>query len=136
MPWVALLLAAQFVEVGLPAGLTHRHENGASPQKLMMETFGSGVAAFDFDLDGRVDLFFVNGADLARGKTSPGHKLYRNTGGGKFEDVTPRAGVRGNGGFGTGVAAGGALNMSAYARIFSFGRYATSMPSTCGRPRT
>jgi hypothetical protein len=106
MPWVALLLAAQFVEVGLPAGLTHRHENGASPQKLMMETFGSGVAAFDFDLDGRVDLFFVNGADLARGKTSPGHKLYRNTGGGKFEDVTPRAGVRGNGGFGTGVAVG------------------------------
>ncbi len=106
MPWLALLLAAQFVEVGVQAGLTHRHENGASPQKLMMETFGSGVAAFDFDLDGRVDLFFVNGADLARGKASPGHRLYRNVGGGKFEDVTARAGLRGNGGFGTGVAVG------------------------------
>ena len=36
MSWLPLLLAAQFVEVGVPAGLTHQHENGASPQKLMM----------------------------------------------------------------------------------------------------
>ncbi len=97
-----LLLAAQFVEVGLEAGLTHKHQNGASPRKLMMETFGSGVAAADLDGDGRVDLFFVNGADIARGKPSPGHKLYRNLGGLKFESTT----IRGNGGFGSGVAVG------------------------------
>jgi hypothetical protein len=102
----ALLLAARFVEVGLQAGLTHRHENGASPEKLMMETFGSGVAAFDFDGDGLVDLFFVNGADLARGKPGSGNRLYRNVGGMKFIDVTAHAGVKGNGGFGTGVAVG------------------------------
>jgi hypothetical protein len=106
MPWLALLLAARFVEVGVESGLTHRHENGASPQKLLMETFGSGVAAFDYDGDGRVDLFFVNGADLARGKTSPGHRLYRNAGSMKFIDVTAKAGVRGSGMFGTGVAVG------------------------------
>jgi hypothetical protein len=106
MPWPALLLAIQFVEVGTQAGLTHRHENGASTEKLMMETFGSGVAAFDFDGDGLVDLFFVNGADLARGKPGPGHRLYRNMGGMKFVDVTARAGVKGNGGFGAGVAVG------------------------------
>lgn len=102
----ALLLAVQFVEVGAQSGLTHRHENGASPEKLVMETNGSGVAAFDYDGDGFVDLFFVNGADLARGKAGPGHRLYRNMGNLKFVDVTAEAGVRGNRLFGTGVAAG------------------------------
>ena len=106
MPWLALLLAARFVEVGVEAGITHKHENGASPEKLVMETFGSGVAAFDFDGDGWVDLFFANGADLARAKASPGHRLYRNTGGMKLIDVTAKAGVSGNGLFGTGVAVG------------------------------
>jgi hypothetical protein len=103
---LALLFAAHFIEVSAQAGLNHTHENGASPGKLMMETFGSGVAAFDYDGDGLVDLFFVNGADLARGKTSPGHRLYRNIGGLKFADVTAQTGTKGNGAFGTGVAIG------------------------------
>lgn len=106
MRWLALLLAAQFVEVGRESGLTLRHENGASPEKHLMETFGSGVATFDSDGDGWVDLFFVNGADLARGKAGSGHRLYRNSGGLRFSDVTDKAGVRGNGSFGTGVAVG------------------------------
>jgi enediyne biosynthesis protein E4 len=106
MPWVALLLAAHFVEVGVQSGLTHRHENGASAEKLLIETFGSGVAAFDFDGDGWVDLFFVNGADLAQGKPGSGHRLYRNLGGMKFADVTARSGVKGAGDFGTGAAVG------------------------------
>ena len=99
MPWIVLLLAGQFVEVGVRAGLTHRHRNGASLEKLMMETFGSGVAAFDFDGDGLVDLFLVNGA-------GSDHRLYRNLGGMKFADVTAQSGVKGNGSFGTGVAVG------------------------------
>ncbi|MBL8215819.1 MAG: CRTAC1 family protein [Bryobacterales bacterium] len=103
---LALLLAASFVEIGKEAGIAHKHENGASPRKLMMETFGSGVAAFDYDGDGKVDLFFVNGANLAQGKPSPGHRLYRNLGQFRFDDVTAKAGVSGKGRFGTGVAVG------------------------------
>ncbi len=106
MPLPALLLAVHFVEVGMQSGLTHKHENGASAEKLVMETFGSGLAAFDFDGDGWVDLFFANGADLAHGKPGPGHRLYRNTGGLKFTDVTAASGLGGNGTFGTGVAVG------------------------------
>ena len=96
----------QFVNVAREAGITFKHENGASKEKLMPETFGSGVAWIDFDNDGLPDLFFSNGADLAHGKPSPGNVLYRNLGNGKFEDVTKKAGVAGNGMFATGVTVG------------------------------
>ena len=96
----------QFVNVAREAGITFKHENGASKEKLMPETFGSGVAWIDFDNDGLPDLFFANGADLAHGKPSPGNVLYRNLGNGKFEDVTKKAGVAGNGMFATGVTVG------------------------------
>ncbi len=96
----------QFVDVASQAGLTFKHENGASAEKFMPETFGAGVAWIDYDNDGWIDLFFSNGADLARGKTSPGSVLLRNLGNGKFADVTAKAGVAGNGRFGTGVAVG------------------------------
>jgi len=99
MPLPALLFAVHFVEVGVQSGLTHRHENGASAEKYVMETFGSGLATFDYDGDGFLDLFFVNGA-------SAGHRLYRNAGGMKFVDATAKSGLRGNGSFGTGVAVG------------------------------
>src|SRR5690349_5730326 len=99
-------LRPQFIDVAAQAGLTFRHENGASPEKHMFETFGSGVAFIDYDNDGLPDLFFANGADLARGKPSPGNALYRNLGGGKFEDATAKAGVAGNGMFATGATAG------------------------------
>ena len=72
----------------------------------MPETFGSGVAWIDYDNDGLPDLFFSNGADLARGKPSPGNVLYHNLGNGKFEDVTKKAGVAGNGMFATGATVG------------------------------
>ena len=94
----------QFNEIAAKSGITFRHENGASAEKYMFETFGSGVGVIDFDNDGQPDLFFANGADLAHGKPSPGNALYRNLGNGKFEDVTAKAGVAGNGMFATGVA--------------------------------
>jgi enediyne biosynthesis protein E4 len=93
----------QFVNVAREAGITFKHENGASKEKLMPETFGSGVAWIDFDNDGLPDLFFANGADLGHGKASPGNVLYHNLGNGKFEDVTKKAGVAGNGMFATGA---------------------------------
>jgi hypothetical protein len=106
----ALLLSTaapvRFTDVAREWGITFRHENGASAEKIMVETFGSGVAAFDYDNDGRVDLFFANGANLVAGTPSPGNALYRNAGRGRFADVTARANVRGNGRFATGIAVG------------------------------
>src|SRR5215468_173938 len=97
---------AQFVDVTAEAKIGFQHENGASKEKLMPETFGSGVAWLDYDNDGWLDLYFVNGANLNAGKASPGNMLLRNTGKGAFVDVTSQAGVAGDGGFGTGVAVG------------------------------
>ncbi len=82
----------QFTNIAAESGITFRHENGASAEKHMFETFGSGVGVIDFDNDGWPDLFFANGADLAHGKPSPGNVLYRNLGNGKFEDVTCQSG--------------------------------------------
>ncbi len=96
----------QFVNVAGEAGLTFRHTNGASPEKLMPETFGSGLAWIDYDNDGWIDLFFANGADMLHGKPSPGNALYRNLGNGKFVDVSAKAGIAGSGRFSTGVTVG------------------------------
>ena len=97
--------AVQFNKIA-DSGITFRHERGASAEKHMFETFGSGVGVIDFDNDGLPDLFFANGADLSHGKPSPGNALYRNLGNGKFEDVTAKARVAGNGMFATGVTVG------------------------------
>ena len=99
-------LRVQFVNVTRQAWITFKHENGASKDKIMVETFGSGVAWLDYDNDGFLDLFFANGANLKEGKPSPGNALWRNTGKGTFVETTGQAGVAGNGGFGTGVAVG------------------------------
>ena len=106
LPSFAADTRVQFENVASEAGLNFRHTNGASPEKLMPETFGSGVGWIDFDNDGWIDLFFANGADLAHGKASPGNALFRNLGNGKFTNVTSKAGVAGRGLFATGVAAG------------------------------
>jgi hypothetical protein len=68
----------------------------------------SGVAIFDYNSDGKPDIYFVNGArqpQLDKPDPSYYNRLYRNDGGGRFTDVTLAAGVRGDG-FATGVAAG------------------------------
>jgi hypothetical protein len=81
----------QFVDVTAKAKIDFVHKSGASPEKYMVETFGSGVAWIDYDNDGFPDLFFVNGA--------PGssNALYHNNRDGTFTDVTERAGVAGTG---------------------------------------
>ena len=62
----------QFVDVTAAAGIAFRHQNGATGEKHLPETQGSGVAFFDYDADGWLDLYFVNIA-------GPGG-LYRNRG--------------------------------------------------------
>lgn len=100
--------AAHFEDRASAAGITFRHFSGASPQKYLVETMGSGVALIDYDQDGWLDIYFVNGAgNPARGVNQPTkHALYRNLGNGKFLDVTSESGVAGYGRYGTGVAVG------------------------------
>ena len=85
----------QFVDGTAAAGVAFHHQNGATGEKHLPETQGSGVAFFDYDGDGWLDLYFVNVA-------GPG-ALYRNRGDGTFEETTERAGVV-NSGCGMGCA--------------------------------
>jgi hypothetical protein len=82
--------AARFADVTATARIDFVHKSGASPNKYMVETFGSGVAWLDYDNDGFPDLFFVNGAPGAA------NALYHNNKDGTFTDVTRRAGVAGD----------------------------------------
>lgn len=87
-------------------GIDFRHTDGSSGRRYILEAMSGGLAALDYDGDGLVDIYFVNGAALpgARFDTPPTNALYRNLGGFRFEDVTERAGV-GDRGFGMGTAA-------------------------------
>src|SRR5947207_2524002 len=53
--------AVKFTDITTAAGITFTHFNGASPEKLLPETMGAGVAFLDFDNDGDQDLLFING---------------------------------------------------------------------------
>jgi hypothetical protein len=89
------------------SGITFRMNNGVTPRKHQVETMLSGVGVLDYNNDGWMDIYFVNGASLpGMDKSDPRfwNRLYRNNGDGTFTDVTEKAGVRGDG-FGMGVAA-------------------------------
>ena len=84
-----------FVDVAAEAGVQPEIVfGGVERQKYILESAGTGVAIFDYDRDGRPDIFFVNGTrlDLPPEK-APSNLLYRNLGGWKFEKVTAKAGL-------------------------------------------
>ncbi len=84
----------RFVEATAAAGLDFVHANRASARRYLPETMGSGLAALDWDGDGWVDLYFVNGAPFGAGEPSGrGGALYRNLGGGRFAAVPGAAGA-------------------------------------------
>jgi enediyne biosynthesis protein E4 len=88
--------------------LPFRLDSSQSAAKNIPETMAGGVAVFDYNGDGRPDIFFTNGADIATlKKSSPDYfnRLLRNDGNGVFTDVTAKAGLQGSG-FDTGVAVG------------------------------
>jgi len=91
-----------FEDVTAAAGITFVHQSAATPDKFMMETFGSGVAWIDIDNDGFQDLFLVNGAPGAS------NTLYKNNRNGTFSNVTEQSGTAGTGtkAYKTGVAVG------------------------------
>jgi len=97
----------RFEESAARLGVRFRHDNGRSEEKYMMETMGAGTAVFDLEGDGDLDLFFVNGGPLGGASRGPAASdaLYRNTGQGRFEDITARAGLR-ESAYGMGVAVG------------------------------
>ena len=97
-----------FADITQEAGITWRQFSGESPDRFLIETMGGGVAFLDFDNDGLLDIFFVNGGETPGGK-SPGpikNALYRNLGNGKFENVAAKAGVDHIDFYGMGVAVG------------------------------
>ncbi len=87
------------------SGIDFKHVNGRTGRFEYVEVMGSGIVCLDFDQDGDLDLYFVNGNNVdGDPDTSVTNHLYRNEGGLKFRDVTTEAGV-GDTGYGQGAAA-------------------------------
>ena len=97
-----------FTDVARASGLTFLHDNAASTEKYLIETMGSGCGWIDYDQNGLLDIYLVNGTAtrLYMPKRPLRSALYRNNGDGTFTDVTERAGVGAEGLFGMGVAVG------------------------------
>ncbi len=100
-------LSARFTDVSASAGVNFRHINGASPDKHLIETIGSGGLFFDYDNDGWLDIFLVDGGSLADPAMArqARHRLFRNRGNGTFADATQASGIR-YGEYGMGACAG------------------------------
>ena len=116
--WSALAAAAPVFEVKLPRGIDFTLQNSPTPQKYLIETMPGGVALFDYNGDGLLDIFLVNGGRLRSPMPTPENfdrrdprywnRLYRQNRDGSFTDVTEAAGLAnaGNGNYGMGVAVG------------------------------
>src|ERR1035437_3058786 len=106
---------ARFTDVTSALGVHFQYIASHTASHYLLETMGAGVALFDYDNDGRLDIFLVNGAPIKdptpKGsipqKTGPDYwnRLYHQKNDGTFEDVTEKAGLQGAG-YGMGVAVG------------------------------
>ena len=97
----------QLTDVSDSSGITFTHTDGSSGERYIVETVSAGLALFDYDLDGDIDIYFLNGSALQGTKFAdpPTNALYRNDGDMHFTDVTAKSGA-GNTGYGLGVAIG------------------------------
>jgi enediyne biosynthesis protein E4 len=114
---VAALVAPVF-DVTLPRGLDFILQNSPTPQKYLIETMPGGVALLDYNNDGLLDIFLVNGGRITSPMQTPENfdrhdprywnRLYRQNKDGSFTDVTEQAGLAnaGDGNYGMGVAVG------------------------------
>jgi hypothetical protein len=104
-PAASDLVPGRFVEITDKVGVHFEHQALHTTRKYLLETMGSGVALFDCDNDGRLDIFLVNGApytDPTPKGTIPTkqgpqdwNRLYHQKPDGTFEDITEKAGVKG-----------------------------------------
>jgi enediyne biosynthesis protein E4 len=84
----------RFVDIRPESGVDFVHVSGMTPEKLFPTANGSGVAIFDYDGDGKLDLYFATGNALPLSARPPAsNRLYKNLGGGKFRDETERSGL-------------------------------------------
>lgn len=97
----------EFVDVTQSSGIDFVHTDGKGGLRFIVQTVVAGLATFDYDGDGFVDIYFLNGAPNPGSKfdTAPTNALYRNNGDWTFTDVTDQAGV-GDAGYGLGVVTG------------------------------
>jgi hypothetical protein len=97
--------AIRFTDVATQVGLDWRHDNGASSHKYFPETMSGGGAFFDYDGDGDLDIYALNGGKVdAELSARPGNALFRNNSG-IFDEIGTQLGVADRG-YGMGVAAG------------------------------
>ena len=104
-----------FVDITQRLGVNFQYRASHTSRKYLLETMGPGVALFDYDNDGRLDIYLVNGAPLAdptpkgtipqKSGSQYWNRLYHQKPDGTFEDVTEKAGLQGAG-YGMGVAVG------------------------------
>jgi enediyne biosynthesis protein E4 len=108
----------RLLQVNSPRGLDFTLQNSPTPQKYLIETMPGGVALLDYNDDGLLDIFLVNGGRIEGGMKTPENfdrrdprywnRLYRQNPDGTFTDVTEQAGLAnaGDGNYGMGVAVG------------------------------
>jgi hypothetical protein len=108
-------ISPKFIETSSALGISFRNIASHTSKKYLIETMAPGVALFDYDNDGRLDIFVVNGAPLSdptpkgtiprKTESKYWNRLYHQERDGTFEDVTEKAGLQGVG-YGMGVAVG------------------------------
>lgn len=99
--------AIRLADASADAGIAFVHADGSSGRRYIVEAMSAGLATFDYDLDGLIDVYFLNGAALPGSTypTAPTNALYRNRGGWSFVDCSVSSGLDDRG-FGLGVAVG------------------------------
>jgi len=118
-PTAASESPAWFVDATAESGVDFTHDAGLTPEKHLPETMGAGAALFDFDADGDLDLYLLQGGPMrlpggepgAFAQPSgalPGNRLFANDGRGNFSDVSAHSGDAAHTGYAMGVAVGDA----------------------------
>jgi hypothetical protein len=97
----------QFVDVSEATGVDFSHTDGGGEKPYIVQTVTAGLALLDYDNDGWIDVYFLNGSEVPGSplQSPPQNRLYRNLGNWRFQDVTAASGV-GDVGYGMGVVAG------------------------------